>query len=33
MMVTGDVAETMCFLASPENALTSGSLVPVYGRV
>ena len=27
-----EVAETMVFLASPENALTSGALVPVYGR-
>ncbi|CAE7266695.1 gdh [Symbiodinium necroappetens] len=25
------VAEAMCFLASPGNALTSGALVPVYG--
>lgn len=25
------VAETICFLASPSNALTSGALVPVYG--
>jgi NAD(P)-dependent dehydrogenase (short-subunit alcohol dehydrogenase family) len=25
------VAETICFLASPGNALTSGALVPVYG--
>jgi len=27
-----DIAETIGFLASPQNALTSGSLVPVYGR-
>jgi NAD(P)-dependent dehydrogenase (short-subunit alcohol dehydrogenase family) len=27
----GQVAETICFLASPANALTSGALVPVYG--
>jgi NAD(P)-dependent dehydrogenase (short-subunit alcohol dehydrogenase family) len=26
------IAETITFLASPENALTSGTLVPVYGR-
>ena len=26
------VAETICFLASPANALTSGALVPVYGK-
>lgn len=26
------IAETIAFLASPENALTSGTLVPVYGR-
>ncbi|MFO0829567.1 MAG: SDR family NAD(P)-dependent oxidoreductase [Phycisphaerales bacterium] len=29
---THEVAETIAFLASPENALTSGALVPVYGR-
>ena len=28
-----EVAETIAFLASPVNALTSGALVPVYGRV
>jgi NAD(P)-dependent dehydrogenase (short-subunit alcohol dehydrogenase family) len=27
-----DVAETIAFLAGPQNALTSGALVPVYGR-
>ena len=27
-----ELAETIAFLASPENALTSGTLVPVYGR-
>jgi NAD(P)-dependent dehydrogenase (short-subunit alcohol dehydrogenase family) len=26
------IAETIAFLASPENALTTGTLVPVYGR-
>jgi NAD(P)-dependent dehydrogenase (short-subunit alcohol dehydrogenase family) len=26
------IAETIAFLASPENALTSGALVPVYGQ-
>ena len=26
------IAETVVFLASPENALTTGTLVPVYGR-
>lgn len=26
------IAETIAFLASPDNALTSGTLVPVYGR-
>jgi len=28
-----EVAETIAFLASPGNALTSGALVPVYGQV
>lgn len=28
-----EIAETICFLASPQNRLTSGALVPVYGRV
>ena len=28
-----EVAEMLCFLASHSNAVTSGSLVPVYGRV
>lgn len=27
-----EVAETIAFLASPRNALTSGALVPVFGR-
>ena len=27
-----ELAETIAFLASPHNALTSGTLVPVYGR-
>ena len=27
-----DVAATICFLASPRNAVTRGGLVPVYGR-
>jgi NAD(P)-dependent dehydrogenase (short-subunit alcohol dehydrogenase family) len=27
-----DIAEAILFLASPSNALTSGALVPVYGR-
>ena len=27
-----EVAETIAWLASPENTLTSGALVPVYGR-
>ena len=27
-----EVAEAIAFLASPQNALTSGALVPVYGR-
>jgi NAD(P)-dependent dehydrogenase (short-subunit alcohol dehydrogenase family) len=26
------IAEAIAFLASPENALTSGALIPVYGR-
>lgn len=29
---TAEVAEAIGFLASPQNALTSGALVPVYGR-
>jgi NAD(P)-dependent dehydrogenase (short-subunit alcohol dehydrogenase family) len=29
---TAEVAQAIVFLASPENALTSGALVPVYGR-
>lgn len=28
----GQLADTILFLASPENALTTGTLVPVYGR-
>jgi NAD(P)-dependent dehydrogenase (short-subunit alcohol dehydrogenase family) len=27
-----EIAETIAFLASPQNTLTSGALVPVYGR-
>ncbi len=27
-----ELAETIAFLASPQNALTTGTLVPVYGR-
>lgn len=27
-----EIAETIAFLASPQNALTTGTLVPVYGR-
>lgn len=27
-----DIAKAIAFLASPDNALTSGALVPVYGR-
>lgn len=27
-----DIAETVAFLASPQNAVTRGALVPVYGR-
>jgi NAD(P)-dependent dehydrogenase (short-subunit alcohol dehydrogenase family) len=30
---TAEVAEAIVWLASPENTLTSGALVPVYGRV
>jgi NAD(P)-dependent dehydrogenase (short-subunit alcohol dehydrogenase family) len=29
---TAEVAEAIGFLASPQNALTSGALIPVYGR-
>jgi NAD(P)-dependent dehydrogenase (short-subunit alcohol dehydrogenase family) len=29
---TGEVAEAIAWLASPANTLTSGALVPVYGR-
>jgi NAD(P)-dependent dehydrogenase (short-subunit alcohol dehydrogenase family) len=28
-----EIAEAIAFLASPQNTLTSGALVPVYGRV
>lgn len=28
----GELAETIAFLASPQNTVTSGALVPVYGR-
>ncbi len=27
-----EIAETVAFLASPQNAVTRGALVPVYGR-
>ncbi len=27
-----DVAKTICFLASPENTVTRGGLIPVYGK-
>ena len=27
-----EIAETISFLASPQNAVTRGALVPVYGR-
>jgi NAD(P)-dependent dehydrogenase (short-subunit alcohol dehydrogenase family) len=27
-----EIAATICFLASPENKVTSGAVVPVYGR-
>jgi NAD(P)-dependent dehydrogenase (short-subunit alcohol dehydrogenase family) len=27
-----EIAETIGFLASPQNALSSGALIPVYGR-
>jgi NAD(P)-dependent dehydrogenase (short-subunit alcohol dehydrogenase family) len=27
-----EIARTIRFLASPDNLLTSGTLVPVYGR-
>jgi NAD(P)-dependent dehydrogenase (short-subunit alcohol dehydrogenase family) len=27
-----EIAETIAFLASPQNTLTTGTLVPVYGR-
>ena len=27
-----EIAETIAFLASEQNALTTGTLVPVYGR-
>ena len=29
----GEVASTILFLASPENQVTRGAVVPVYGRV
>jgi NAD(P)-dependent dehydrogenase (short-subunit alcohol dehydrogenase family) len=28
----GELAQTIAYLASPQNALTSGALVPIYGR-
>jgi NAD(P)-dependent dehydrogenase (short-subunit alcohol dehydrogenase family) len=28
-----EVARTILFLASPENAVTRGAIVPVYGKV
>ena len=27
-----EIAETIAFLASPQNAVTRGALVPVYGK-
>jgi NAD(P)-dependent dehydrogenase (short-subunit alcohol dehydrogenase family) len=27
-----EIAEAVAFLASPENTLTSGTLLPVFGR-
>ena len=30
---TGEVAETIAFLASPDNAVTRGAVIPVYGGV
>jgi hypothetical protein len=27
-----DVAKTICFLASPQNTVARGGVVPVYGR-
>ena len=30
--IKAQLAETIAFLASAENALTTGTLVPVYGR-
>jgi NAD(P)-dependent dehydrogenase (short-subunit alcohol dehydrogenase family) len=29
----GEIADTIAFLASPENQVTDGAIVPVYGRM
>jgi NAD(P)-dependent dehydrogenase (short-subunit alcohol dehydrogenase family) len=30
---TADVAQTILFLGSPDNKVTRGAIVPVYGRM